>query len=257
MSENGGPRIPEDPGPELSRREWLLRLGEGSALLGLSDIDLARAQAQAAALPPGVWLPSYDHLSHALSSREPFVPVPPGSQTEYRQPPSQPFEPRFFSPEEFKMVERLVQLMLGEPAGSAVVTEIAEWIDLSVTEAPAVRAAARALSPEHRALAVRFHGSAEVEELENTGSPKTCREGLLWFTRKNFLTLPESDQVALLSQVARDEDPESEDPGARFFHWLKQMVIRGFYTSRAGLDELDYKGNYFYTRSPGCDHPAR
>jgi len=28
----------------------------------------------------------------------------------------------------------------------------------------------------------------------------------------------------------------------------------GFYTSKEGLKELDYKGNSFYSVSPGCDH---
>jgi hypothetical protein len=29
-------------------------------------------------------------------------------------------------------------------------------------------------------------------------------------------------------------------------------LIRGFYTSRLGLKELDYKGNAFYAESPSC-----
>jgi hypothetical protein len=33
---------------------------------------------------------------------------------------------------------------------------------------------------------------------------------------------------------------------------LKPECIRGFYTSRLGMKELDYTGNSFYGQSPGC-----
>ena len=40
--------------------------------------------------------------------------------------------------------------------------------------------------------------------------------------------------------------------GTRFYDLLKAESIRGFYTSRRGLKELDFKGNSFYAESPGC-----
>ena len=47
---------------------------------------------------------------------------------------------------------------------------------------------------------------------------------------------------------------ELENAGNPFIAWLKRRVLDGFYTSRQGLQELDYKGNAFWPESPGCEH---
>jgi hypothetical protein len=44
----------------------------------------------------------------------------------------------------------------------------------------------------------------------------------------------------------------AERDAPEFFKLLKAEIIRGFYTSQAGLKEVDYKGNGFYAKSPGC-----
>ena len=41
-------------------------------------------------------------------------------------------------------------------------------------------------------------------------------------------------------------------PQTRFFTFLKAEAIRAYYTSRHGLRELNYKGNWYYAASPGC-----
>ncbi len=271
MNDNEHRRREDEPDAEVTRREWLLRLGEGGALIALSGVDLVSAQttADAAALPPGVWLPSYEHISHALASRDPFVTIPAGCEIEYRQVPADPFEPHFFSAAEFPTLRRLIGLILDEPADAAVVMEIAEWIDLRVFEAPGVREAARSIAPEYRIVAAAYHGEAELAELAKTDLPALCREGLAWLGaesqrrfQKPFNELEEASQLAILTAVLGDakasaDTPEgpavSTEPGGRFLSWLKEMAIDGFYTSRAGLDELDYKGNSFYPSPPGCD----
>jgi hypothetical protein len=57
------------------------------------------------------------------------------------------------------------------------------------------------------------------------------------------------EQIALVHAMSEGKTDTSE---ARFFGFLKTETIKGFYTSRAGLKELNYKGNAFYARSPGC-----
>ena len=65
-----GRRVParepcsDEPGKELSRRMWLLRLGSGALLAGCSGIDLPAADP--VKLPPGLYQPSIDHLAHVL-----------------------------------------------------------------------------------------------------------------------------------------------------------------------------------------------
>jgi hypothetical protein len=66
-------RAPDDSDGDLTRRAWLLRLGELTALAGVAGLapDLAGAmtltvqEAAAAGLPPGLYEPSGEHLTHA------------------------------------------------------------------------------------------------------------------------------------------------------------------------------------------------
>jgi len=296
---NGESKERLQDGGEITRRQWLLKLGEAAVLLGFSGTtgepgpgegglraasNLALASepasaggfdAQAAAgLPPGLYEPSSDHLGHALSSDSLFHPIPPGGETDYVRPRTGPFEPQFFSPPEFQTVKRIVELMLGEAheRSSTAATgkdakdgdisaAVAEWIDLRVASAVAVRQAARRLKPDHRALAIAYHGSAApIEKLENFDPQSISATGLEWLAEqserrhgKAFLDLSEEQQVEVLKEISDDRpDTTKENPGTRFFKLIKAEAIRGFYTSRAGLMELDYKGNAFYPESPGC-----
>ena len=139
--------------------------------------------------------------------------------------------------------------------------EVAAWIDLRVSSAAGVREAALHLDPLYRALAIAYFGSAHVIELETSDPATICREGLDWIAAtarsqhaEEFLSLDQNRQLALLHSISDERAAtQNENPGTRFFAFLKSETIRGFYTSHAGLQELDFKGNAFYARSPGCD----
>src|SRR5579862_1987053 len=164
------------PGGAITRREWLLSLGSAVVLGGYSGAP-GEAAAQSAvpsagALPPGVFLPSLDHLTHVLTSDAPFHLIPPGAETEYVRPRSGPFVPQSFSSEEFPLIRRLVEIILGEDlknsaetpapgAPASIYDEVAEWIDLVVASAPAIRALALKLPADQRALAVAYFGSED------------------------------------------------------------------------------------------------
>ncbi|HUE02524.1 MAG TPA: hypothetical protein VMR62_23350 [Bryobacteraceae bacterium] len=142
--------------------------------------------------------------------------------------------PIFFTVKEYQQLAGLVAMILGEDPGTPPVPEITAWIDLLVHDAAAVREAARSLSPAHRTLAIAYYGAEAVHELETFDAQQICRAGLGRFGAESRVTLESSE----------------DDP---FVAWLKRRVIEGFYTSQAGLNELDYKGNSFYSISPGCD----
>ncbi len=263
------------PGGAITRREWLLTLGGAAVLAGFSGAPgeaAAQSAAPAAALPPGVFLPSLDHLTHILTSDGPFHPIPPGAETEYVRPRSGPFVPQGFAQEEFPVIRRLVEIILGEDlknpeetpapgAPASVCDEVAEWIDLVVASAPAVRALALNLPADQRALAVAYFGTEDpVRELESAEPERVSREGLAWLGEesrrrfaKNFLDAAPAQQVELVSSVSDARtDKTAANAGTRFYDLLKAESIRGFYTSRLGLNELDFKGNSFYAESPGC-----
>src|SRR5262245_624890 len=104
----------------LSRREWLLNLGSTIALAGFRGIPGPPKQDYSAApLPPGLFQPSLDHLNHAMASEGVFLPAPAGSETEYTRPRTGPFVPQALSAEEFRLVLRLVEILLGEDIAKA------------------------------------------------------------------------------------------------------------------------------------------
>jgi len=270
----------------LTRRQWLLRLGEAAALAGFSgispedlraasvensaapDLQAATSLTSSVALPPGLYDASADHLTHVLMRDQRFVPPPPGSETEYAVPHPQPYSPIFFSAEEFPVVRRLVWLTLNgsfeqpaqsPPVSTETVEEVAEWIDLVVSQSQSVRQAAQSLSAQHRTLAVRYYGAEEVQQLETSDPQKTWKEGLAWlhehssrFSSSGFLSLSEAQQSDLLSSVEKSTNAPSQAPGPQLYLLLKRQVIEGYYTSQAGLKELDYQGNAFHGESPGC-----
>jgi hypothetical protein len=236
-------------------------IGQAAVGLELSSSTQARAQS-ANQLPPGLYEASTDHLSHALMSTGQFHPVAPGCPTDYVRPRTEAFKPLFFSASEFTAIRRLTELILGNdrPGDQNVTQEVAEWIDLRVWGAGGVREAALAVPSLYRDLAVAHYGSARVKHLEDRDPANICREGLTWVAgaanaqySKDFLGLETQQQLALLRAVSDERtDAQAQNAGTRLFDFLKSETIRGFYTSSAGLKELDFKGNAFYARSPGC-----
>jgi hypothetical protein len=274
----------EKPDPKaadggVSRREWLLKLGSTIAFAGFRDIPSPPAQdfSSAGPLPPGLFPPSLDHLNHAMASEGLIFPAPAGSQTEYTQPRSEPFVPQALSTEEFRLVQRLVEILLGEDIAKAeqqgipsadlnIYKEVAEWIDLVVASAAGTRAAAERLTPEHRALAVAYFGDAQpVRELETLAPERVCKEGFAWLAQesqrhygRDFLGTESSAQIELVRSVSdAREDLSATNPGTRLYDFLKAECTRGFYTSRTGLKELRYTGNSFYGQPPGCELGAQ
>ena len=237
----------------LTRRRWLMQLGGGVALAGWTGADM-----DAAELPAGVYEASREHLGHALEGH----PVAAGGETELVELRSAALRPAFFSDDEYQTIQRLIAILLGEGTETLVVREIAEWIDLTVSEAAAVRTAAQALSPPNRALAVHFYGSGAVRKLEEFDAQKIVHDGLTWLDAasrrkygRTFSSAAPGAQLTIVESIAENRpDRDPPNPGTVFFVYLKEQVVHGFYTSRAGLDELGYRGNAFYASPPGCEH---
>jgi hypothetical protein len=251
---------PQDP----TRRQWILRLGEFVALAGVSGFvpelaaTLAAQQSQpgVSGLPPGLYEPSQDHLVHALSSGGKNWTPPPGSETDYVQPTSGPYRPRFFSDEEFPVITRLMEILLGKLDSSAL-SQATQWFDLWLFSATGVRNAAQHLDPMHRVLAVAFYGEESVRELETADPQSIVRAGLKALHDlsaqtygKPFLQLTDGEQVEILTTAGKAQ-PASEL--RKLFELTRTEAIRGYYTSAEGLKELDYRGNAYYGDSPGCE----
>jgi len=247
---------------ELTRRQWILRLGELVALAGVSGLvpetatALIAGEQQAADLPPGLYEPSSKHLMHALSSAEKLHPAIPGSETEYVQPGPAPYRPQFFAAEEFQLVTRMIEVVLGK-VDAAALDQTTHWLDLWLHSSAGVRDAARQLDASHRALAVAYYGETPVRELETADPQAVARAGIAALQEsakqrygRGFLQLSEAEQQKLLFTTGQGEPAT---PLQKFFDLARHQAIRGYYTSAAGIEELDYKGNTYYPECPGCE----
>jgi hypothetical protein len=209
----------------------------GTVLTGFSGVPGSAAER----LPAGLYLPSTDHVAHVLkatASARPFA----------------GYSPQFFSPDEFRFIRRIIELLLGDiPDGGDVISEIAAWIDLTVYDAAAVREAANNMTAPHRALAIAYYGIGPVRELETSDPQEVCRQGMRALAKHEGASTDEG----LRSLMARDVGAQrtgGNDAIAVFLSFLKKRAFEGYYTSRQGLRELDYKGNSFYAEPPGCTH---
>ena len=248
---------PSDLVTQITRRQWLLRLGETVALAGVSGLvpesPLRFFGDEPRPLPPGLYEPSADHLVRALSGHHPTAP-PAGSETDYVQAgASHPLQ--FFSAEDFSTITHFVSTLLGDVPPNAL-NEVAHWVDLWCYSAQGVREAARNLDPLHRALAAAYFGEASVNEIEAADPAAVARQGLTDLNRfcrdehgKPFASLAVSEQQDVVRSISTGQDSSLR----KFFELIRNEAIRGYYTSAEGLKELDYKGNAYYPYCPGCE----
>jgi hypothetical protein len=85
-----------------------------------------------------------------------------------------PPTPGHFTASDYALEAALAGLALGEEAGKTPVPEIAAWLDLVVGLSAAVRAAALALSPVHRRIAVGHLGEATPCRLESENRKRSA-----------------------------------------------------------------------------------
>jgi hypothetical protein len=143
------------------------------------------------------------------------------------------YTPRFFSPDEYATVERLADLIL----------------------------------PSDGTPGAREAGASELIDFMVASNPKiqyTFRYGLTWLDAHagrsqggTFRALDAAQQEELLGRLAyKDRYRAGEEEGRAFFKLIREYTLMGFYTSKVGLEQLDYPGLHSYYRAlPGCPHP--
>ena len=147
-----------------------------------------------------------------------------------------PYTPRFFKPAEFKTVEALTELILPtDDTPGAKEAQVARYIDFVV-------AAASEFKPS---LQLRWiQGVQLVDRLSHEEYQRAFHE------------ISTGDQEALLAAMSLPERrPGASHAGFDFYRLVKEITVEGFYTSRAGLDVLGFKGLAVLSEFPGCTHP--
>jgi len=96
------------------------------------------------------------------------------------------------------------------------------------------------------------------ESVDNT-QRSDFREGLRLLdqmirhkTGKSFVESTSEERIAVLSVLSKNISTDL--PEVRFFREIRQLTIRGYYTSKIGIhDDLDYRGNRMLDEYIGCD----
>ena len=147
---------------------------------------------------------------------------------------AKPFVPKFFTAAEFKLVRTLADIVIpkDERSGSASDAGVPEFMDFMMIDQPA------------RQIAMRG--------------------GLAWLDSecqrrfdKTFLDCLEAERTAVLDDIAWPQRAQPEfSHGVAFFSSFRDLTASGFWTTRMGIDDLQYLGNRSVARWNGCPPEA-
>ena len=147
---------------------------------------------------------------------------------------AQSAEPKFFSAEEWETVNMLVDYIIpkDDRSGSATEAKVPEFMDFMMIEQPA------------RQVAMR--GGLAWLDVE-------CQERF----DKTFLDCSEAERFAVLDDIAWPAKAKPEFAhGVAFFTSFRDLTAAGFWTTRTGIDDLQYLGNRSVARWNGCPDAA-
>jgi hypothetical protein len=145
------------------------------------------------------------------------------------------FKPKFFTAHEYATVAVLVDLIIpkDERSGSATDAGVPEFMDFMMTDQPARQTAMRG-------------GLALIDHL--------CEER---FDNKPFVACSDEQRRQLLDEIAFPAKARRELAHAvAFFSSFRDLTASGFWTSRMGIDDLQYKGNVYVQEWNGCPEEA-
>jgi len=145
-----------------------------------------------------------------------------------------PFKPSFFTEHEFETVRVLSQLIIprDERSGGAIEAGVPEFMDFIVGDQPVRQTAMRG-------------GLAWLD-----------RECLIRFD-KTFVVCVPAEQTAVLDDIAWPGRARPElAAGVAFFSSVRDLVAAGFWTSKMGIEDLQYKGNTYVRNWNGCPDEA-
>lgn len=143
-------------------------------------------------------------------------------------------EKHFFTNHEMETVTQLANLIIpaDKRSGNAESAGVPAYIDYMMTAQPEKQTQMRGGLNWLDAQCQKLYGNAFVK---CTGEQQ-----------KSLL-----DQIAYPSQVK----PEVEQ-GAAFFNEFRAMTAAGFWSSKIGIEDLQYKGNQFVAHWDGCPDKA-
>lgn len=137
--------------------------------------------------------------------------------------PPVPTEIDFFTDQEMETIAVLVDIILpaDERSGSATDAGVPDFIHFTVVDRPTLQTPIRG-------------GLAWLDAQSNKRFSKT------------FVAASEAERLALVEDIAW---PDQADPsmahGVAFFNRMRDLTAMGFFSSKMGMDDIQYMGNTF------------
>lgn len=141
---------------------------------------------------------------------------------------------KFFTPHEWETVRVLVDIVIprDERSGSATDAQVPEWMDVFIDLYPSLRL--------------------------------PVRGGLAWLDTESrgrfdapFVALRPEQRKAILDDIAWPARARPEmSQGVAFFNRFRDLTASGFWSTRTGVDDLQYMGNRGMVRWEGCPPEA-
>jgi gluconate 2-dehydrogenase gamma chain len=147
---------------------------------------------------------------------------------------AKPFVPKFFTANEFKLVRTLADIIIpkDERSGSATDAGVPEFMDFMMIDQPT------------RQVAMR--GGLAWLDVE-------CQQRF----DKVFLNCTEAERTAVLDDIAWPSRAKPEMAhGVAFFNNFRDLAASGFWTTKMGIDDLQFMGNRSVARWNGCPPEA-
>jgi hypothetical protein len=145
-----------------------------------------------------------------------------------------PFVPKFFTAAEYRLVRVLADIVIprDERSGSASDAGVPEFMDFMMIDQPT------------RQIAMR--GGLAWLDVE-------CQKRF----DKTFLDCADGERTAVLDDIAWPSRARPEMAhGVAFFNSFRDLTASGFWTTKMGIDDLQYLGNRSVAQWRGCPDEA-
>ena len=145
-----------------------------------------------------------------------------------------PFVPKFFTANEFKLVRTLADIIIpkDERSGSASDVGVPEFMDFMMSDQPT------------RQVAMR--GGLAWLDVE-------CQQRF----DKIFVDCTDAQRIEVLDDIAFPAKAKDEHAhGVAFFNSFRDLTAGGFWTTKIGIEDLQYLGNRSVARWNGCPEEA-
>ena len=159
-----------------------------------------------------------------------------GAQTAIRQAAERgtPFQPKFFTPHEYQTVTVLADLIIpkDERSGSAGDAGVPQFMDFMMIDQPERQTAMRG-------------GLSLIDHLCDSRFDK------------RFINCADAERQKVLDDIAYPANVGPElAHAAAFFGSFRDLTASGFWTSKMGVQDLQYMGNRYVAEWKGCPSEA-